>query len=262
MPDTTWIERRWAATSDYACQFRAVNSPVHRLGAGWKLLLGAFLCAAAIQVREPWSLAIVMAMSLGYYFAARLTLFDLWRDVRFFLIQMVIILGLYCIKFGVSGGLWPGTRTSLQIVLFFIPGIVFIRTTQSSQLMRGLRRIVPYRMAFLIFTCFRFVPIFTRELREIAMAQRLRGARITARDLLSPGNWQDLFHCLMIPLIVRAIRTADEASLSAEARGFGVRPERSYFDHRLLARSSSADGAIDEARPINRKTGSATPTQP
>jgi energy-coupling factor transport system permease protein len=34
----------------------------------------------------------------------------------------------------------------------------------------------------------------------------------------------------MLPLLVRALRTADEVALSAEARGFGARPDRTYFD--------------------------------
>jgi energy-coupling factor transporter transmembrane protein EcfT len=230
-------------TSDYGCQFKAVDSPVHRLGAGAKLLIGGLLSAAAVVAHEPWSLAAVLALNLVYYFGARLTFSDLWRDTRFLIAQMVIVVGLHAAKFGVPEGLWPGLRIALQIALFFVPGVVFLRTTQASQMMRGLGRILPYRLSFLVFTSFRFVPLFARELRQIAMAQRLRGARLGSRDLLNPANWSDAFQCLMIPLLVRALKTADEAALSAEGRGFGVRPERTYFDAMLkddLAREGAA----------------------
>jgi energy-coupling factor transporter transmembrane protein EcfT len=40
----------------------------------------------------------------------------------------------------------------------------------------------------------------------------------------------------MIPLIIRALKTADEASLSAEARGFGMRPERTYYNPEGVSR--------------------------
>jgi energy-coupling factor transporter transmembrane protein EcfT len=153
------------------------------------------------------------------------------------------VIGLHAIRYGVPEGLAPGLRISLQIFLFFVPGIVFLRTTQASEMMRGLGRILPYRLSFLVFTSFRFVPLFAREIREIAMAQRLRGARLAPRDLLNPRNWLDTFHCVMVPLLVRALRTADEAALSAEARGFGVRPERTYFDSFLM------QDAPPEARP-------------
>jgi energy-coupling factor transport system permease protein len=223
-------KHRRSGLGDYGCQFRVVDSPVHRLGAGVKLLIGALLSAAAILAQEPWSLAVVLALNGVYYFGARLTLHDLWKDTRYLLIQMMIIMGLYVIRYGVPGGLWPGLRIALQIALFFIPGVVFLRTTQASQMMRGLSKILPYRLSFLVFTSFRFVPFFAREIREIAMAQTLRGARLAPRDLLNPWHWNDMFHCLMIPLLVRALKAADEVALSAEARGFGRRAERTYFD--------------------------------
>lgn len=238
-------------TSDYGCQYRSVDSPVHRLGAGTKLLIGTVLSAAAVLADRPWTIAAVAGLEALYYFGARLTLSDLWRDTKYLVAQTVLILVMYATRFGFPAGLWPGLRIASQIGLFFIPGAVFLRTTQASQMMHGLRRVLPYHLSFLVFTSFRFVPLFAREIREIAMAQRLRGARLSARDLLQPRAWRDAFHCLMIPLLVRSLRTATEAALSAEARGFGSRPERSYFDAALgrptLARRERATAATPEA---------------
>jgi energy-coupling factor transporter transmembrane protein EcfT len=216
---------------------------VHRLGAAAKLCIGTVLCAAAVVAHDPWALAAVFAANAAYYFGARLTLSDLWRDTRYLFMQMAIILGLYAVRYGIAGGMGPGLRIAAQIFLFFVPGIVFLRTTRASEMMRGLRRILPYRLSFLVFTSIRFVPLFAREIGEIATAQRLRGARLATRDLLDPRNWKDTFHCLMIPLLVRALRTADEAALSAEAREFGVRPERTYCDV-LPSRDAAPDGAL------------------
>jgi len=222
-------------TSDYGCQYRAVDSPVHRLGAGAKLALGAALCAAAVLSQRPATLGALLALDLALWFAARLSLADLWRDTRYLLAQALVILGLYAARFGLPSGLWPGARVALQIALFYLPGAIFLRTTQASQLMHGLRRLLPYQLTFLVFTSLRFVPVFARELRQIAFAQRLRGARLQARDLLHPGTLGDLFHCLVIPLLVRALRTAQQAALSAEARGFGRWPERTFLDTALAA---------------------------
>jgi energy-coupling factor transporter transmembrane protein EcfT len=229
---------RW---SDYGCQYLAIDSPIHRLGAGWKLLIGAVLSAAAVIAHEPWSLLAVLALNMAYYFASRLSVSDLWRDTRYLLMQMCIVMVLYLSRYGIPEGLWPGMRIALQIALFFIPGIVFLRTTQASQMMRGLSRILPYRFSFLVFTSLRFVPLFAREIREIAMAQKLRGASLAPRDLINPLNWKEAFHCLLIPLLVRALKTADEAAMSAEARGFGKRPERTYFDTIMMRRKTIDD---------------------
>jgi len=227
-------------TSDYGCQYRSVDSPVHRLGAGWKLLLGTVLGVLAIMAQQPWSLAVMLGLNALYYFGARLTLSDLWRDTRYLVLQMLIILGLYASRYGIPAGLWPGLRIALQIALFFIPGIVFLRTTQASQMMQGLSRIIPYRLSFLVFTSMRFVPLFAREISEIRMAQSLRGARLAPKDLLNPRNWRDMFHCLMIPLMVRALKTSDEAALSAEARGFGQGTKRTHFDPMTIDKESKS----------------------
>ncbi len=217
-------------TSDYACQYMTHDSLVHRLGAGWKIAIGTLLSALAVGARTPGELLALVIVTLAYYFAARLSPFDLWRDIRFFVFQALLITGLYCLLKGVSTGLWPGIRQSVQIVLFYIPGAVLLRTTRSADMMRGLRRIVPYRLSFLVFVSIRFVPFFLRELDEIMVAQRLRGARLLPRQLVDPRNWGDLFHCLLLPLMVRALKTADDVSKSAEAREFGRREQRTFYD--------------------------------
>jgi energy-coupling factor transport system permease protein len=209
--------------AEYASQYCPNDSPVHRMGAGWKLALCVALGALAVAARAPWSLGVLLAVNLAYYFAARLGLTDFWRDIRIFAIQMAIIVVLYVVKYGLAGGLWPGIRTGVQILLLFLPGAVFLRTTRGSQMMQSLKRILPERLSFVLFTSLRFVPFFAREFREIAMAQRLRGAPIAPRLLWNPVHWKDLFNCLMIPLMVRALKTARDAALSAEARGFGER---------------------------------------
>jgi energy-coupling factor transport system permease protein len=215
---------------DYACQYLTHNSPLHRIGAGWKILACTLLSGLAVGARTPVELLALVIVTLAWYFAARLTLVDLWLDCRFFLIQAAIIICLYCLKFGVAHGFWSGVRTSVLVILFFLPGAVLLRTTRTRDVMAGLRRVIPYRLSFLVFVSIRFVPFFLRELESIAAAQRLRGARLLPRQLLSPRNWRELFHCLLLPLMVRALKTADEVALSAEARGFGLRSERTYMN--------------------------------
>jgi energy-coupling factor transporter transmembrane protein EcfT len=212
--------------SGFAYQFRTVDSPVHRLDTKFKLTIWIVMSAATFAVREPWAIAGLLLVNIMYYLLARLGLVELWKDIRFFLIQMVIIVGLYVIRYGIEDGIWPGIRTTLQILLFFMPGMIFLRTTQSTQIMRDLKKILPVRFSFLIVTSLRFVPFFARELHEIAMAQRLRGAHLTPRQLINPRNWKDFLNCLIVPLIIRALKTANEAALSAEARAFNKRVMR------------------------------------
>jgi energy-coupling factor transport system permease protein len=203
-----------------AFQFQYHDSPIHRLGGGWKLALTLALSAAAVSAREPWSIAAILAVIMVLYGVARLGVAGFWGDVRLFIIQIPIIVALYLIKDGIAKGLGPGLKIGFQILLFFLPNALLLRTTRSSQIMAGLKKIMPVSLVFIIITSLRFVPFFVREIEEIALMQRLRGASVSPRDLIDPRNWKDLFDCLFIPLLVRAIKTSEEAALSAEARGF------------------------------------------
>jgi energy-coupling factor transport system permease protein len=234
--------RRSLRSTDYGCQFAAHDSLVHRMGPGCKIALSMLLSALAAGVRTPGSLLALILVTLLYYLAARLTLGDLWRDIRLFLFQAALIIPLYCLIHGVAQGLCPGVRISSQIILFYIPGAVFLRTTRTSEVMKGLRRVIPYRLSFLVFVSVRFVPFFFREMSDISAAQRLRGARLHPRQLLYPRSWPDLFHCLLLPLMVRALKTADEVSRSAEARAFGLHQDRTFYD----AARFSEDGLAQE----------------
>jgi energy-coupling factor transport system permease protein len=187
------------------------------------MIFAVALSAAAVAAREPWMLLALIVVNLAYYLSAQLGFRNLWRDIRIFLVQMAVILLLYLLKYGVSEGLWPGFRTGCQILLLFLPGTVLLRTTQGAQMIRSLKKLMPERLGFLLFTSLRFVPFFARESGEIAMAQQLRGAPVGIRHAWKPTNWRDLFQCLMIPLMVRALKTARTAALSAEARGFEER---------------------------------------
>ncbi len=213
-----------------AFQFQYHDSPIHRLGARWKIIFTLAFSAAAVAARGPWTIAALLSALVGLYAIARLGPAGLWGDLRLFLLQVPIIVGLYLLKDGVASGWGSGLKIAFQILLFFLPGALFLRTTRSSEIMEGLRRIMPVSMVFIIFTSLRFVPFFVREIEEIALMQRLRGASVAPRDLLNPFNWKDLFNCLFIPLLIRAIKTADEAALSAEARGFG--PDRGHRNER------------------------------
>ncbi|BCG46054.1 hypothetical protein GEOBRER4_n0835 [Citrifermentans bremense] len=262
MPQSNANPRRSLRSCDYACQFTCHDSAVHRMGAGWKIVLGMVLSFLAAGVRAPGMLALLVAATLIYYFAARLTLGDLWRDIRLFAFQAALVIPLYCLLEGPAKGLWPGVRISSQIILFYLPGAVFLRTTRTVDAMKGLRRVVPYRLSFLVFVSIRFVPLFLRELEEIMVAQQLRGARLAPRQLADPRNWPDLFHCLLLPLMVRALRMADEVSRSAEARAFGLKRERTFLDTSRLheplppepaAPLVPAGSAAGEHEPYRRK---------
>jgi energy-coupling factor transport system permease protein len=208
----------------HAFHYRDTGSPLHRLGAGWKVLGVALAGAAAVAAREPAALVLLLGALAAGYRLARLTLAELWQDARWLLLQGSVLVGLYLIRDGVAG-VSPGLRTALQLGLFFLPGALLLRTTPSVQLLDAMRGRLPRRLAFGLATSLRLIPAFARELHEIWMAQRLRGAHLSPRELWRPRAWRDWVACVGLPLTVRAIHMAEEAALAAEVRGLPPREE-------------------------------------
>ncbi len=214
--------RHGSGLAGHACRYVQADSPVHRLHAAAKLALALALVLAAVLARPLGLLLALFALDCGLYLLARLGPGELWRDLRWLLLNLALVVALYALRYGWPQGLLPGASTGLKVLLFFLPGALFIRTTQMASLGRELRWLLPRPLSFLLFTSLRFVPFFARELREIAMAQRLRGARLAPRQLADPRNWGDVVRCLLLPLMVRALQTAQDAADSAQARGFSL----------------------------------------
>lgn len=201
-----------------ALHYRDTGSPLHRVGAGWKLppLLAA--SALAILARQPLQLALLLALALAGYRVARLSLAELWQDARWLVVQGLVIALLYLARDG-DDGLWRGAQVALRIALFFLPGALALRTTPTRGWLEAAGRVLPERLSFALAASVRFGPYFARELNEIVGAQRLRGARLSPRDLWRPLAWRDWIACVGVPLGVRVIHAANEAALAAEMRG-------------------------------------------
>jgi energy-coupling factor transport system permease protein len=207
-----------------AFHYRDAGSPLHRLGAGWKVTLVVVASAAAVSADGWLALGLLLALIVAGYRVARLSARELWQDSRWLVLQGFIVVALSVARYGVAG-IGSGTLTAVTIALFFLPGALLLRTTPTMQLVDSLRRVLPARFSFAVGTSLRFVPYFARELYDIAGAQRLRGARLDPRDLWRPGAWRDWIECVGVPMAVRAIHTANEAALAAEMRGIGTKKE-------------------------------------
>lgn len=214
--------RRHGGFADPACAFQAGDSFLHRMHGGLKLLLTLGLILTAVYLERWAGLLALLALDAGLYFLAGLGWRALWRDGRWLLVQIAIVLGLFLLRYGWDTGFGPGLKVGLKIMLFFLPGALVLRTSQMSRMSREMGWLLPRQISFLVFTSLRFVPFFAREIREIALAQRMRGAALSPRQLAKPRNWPDLVNCLLLPLMVRALQTAGEAADSAQARGLNL----------------------------------------
>jgi len=104
-----------------------------------------------------------------------------------------------------------------RVVAIVSVGAVFVLTTDATRLMDALvqqARVSP-RFAYGLLAAYQAVPRLADDLATLRAARRLRGLR-------------ELDPSILVGLLVRAIRHADQLSIAMDARGFGPGPRSSY----------------------------------
>lgn len=104
-----------------------------------------------------------------------------------------------------------------RVVSIVSVGAVFALTTDATYLVDSLVQLgyVSPRFAYGLLAAYQAVPRLADDLTTLRGARRLRGLR----------EWDPR---LLVGLLVRAIRHADQLSIAMDARGFGTGPRTSY----------------------------------
>jgi energy-coupling factor transport system permease protein len=178
-------------------------------------------------------------LCIGLYVAARLGQRALAQDVFVVLLQAPLVIAVFVWRDGWAG-LHPASMVSSRLALASLPGLWMQRTTRVSDLSASLSRFLPSRLAFVVAMSLRFLPLLARDAQEIYLLQRLRGARLGARELVNPLRWGEACHCVAVPLLIRTIHLADEVAVAAIQRGLGGATAKSSpsIDRRSLAGES------------------------
>jgi energy-coupling factor transport system permease protein len=213
--------------------FWASSGTAHRrsrsIAVGVKLLGLMVLSFFAFGTRTSAGLVWLTVINLVLLFLFRSGFVFPWREIKIFLWQTAIIVSLYILRFGLIEGFKPGVMISWQLSLTYMPGVIFVKTTPQPRIVETFTAVAPYRAAFVMSTCLKFIPLVLTEIRNIYEGQVFRGARILRRDLLNPCNWNDVVFCLVLPVIIRSMNLAEEITLAAKARNFGLKKKRTCW---------------------------------
>lgn len=193
--------------------------------------------------------ALLLAFVVALMLAAGTPLATLWRLVRITLpalVLIVVIQGLWS-PFGVRPvftlppnfpllggahvftveGLLFGLVVSCRILVPLLAFQLVFMTTEANDIVLGLTRLrVPYRVALLFSTTFRFVPLLLEEFQAIKDAQRLRGIDLDSfgmvRKLIAMGR-------MLVPLITGCLTKAQSMEIALQARAFTGSPDRTQL---------------------------------
>ncbi|MCX5478264.1 energy-coupling factor transporter transmembrane component T [Kaistia geumhonensis] len=200
-----------------------------------------------------WNNLLAQGLLLGFTIALMLAaatpLATIWRLIRLTLpalVLIVVIQGLWS-PFGIHpvftlpqglpllGGAHVFTVEGLLFGLvvccrILVPLLAFqlvFMTTEANDIVLGLTRLrVPYRVALLFSTTFRFVPLLLEEFQAIKDAQRLRGIDLDSfgmvRKLVAMGR-------MLVPLITGCLAKAQAMEIALQARAFTGSPDRTQL---------------------------------
>jgi biotin transport system permease protein len=188
------------------------DSPLHALPAGVKMggLLGVGTALVFFSSLVVVSGALVG--TLGLCALARLRPRELAPVFR---LSALALLPLFVLQALVAG--WePALVTVLRLLVLMGLASLVSLTTRASDMLDTLERLLrplarlglsPARLSLLLSLTLRFIPLLATWLREVREAQRVRG--LEGHPL-----------AVLVPLLVKTLRTADALAEAIDARGF------------------------------------------
>ncbi|MEO1091939.1 MAG: energy-coupling factor transporter transmembrane protein EcfT [Pseudomonadota bacterium] len=187
------------------------DSPLHRARPATKIIALVILCTGLFIV-EGWpSVAIAGAIVLVGFAAAGL---DLRHAVASLRPAFWILAAIFVVQLLSTDAVFAGFVVARFVVLILAAALVTL-TTKTSEFIDGIRSLLKHapgwipkdQIALAISLCLRFIPLVRSVLGEVREAQRARGLD---RNLTA----------LLVPLVVRMLKTADEMSQAIYARSF------------------------------------------
>jgi energy-coupling factor transport system permease protein len=215
------------------------GSVIHRLHPMTKLLGLLLLFIAAFAFNDPRYMAPFVVAAVVLFGVARV--WDnlrraLWFVLLFFALSVLLwTLFLRDVEptwhwgpFSASlTSLQYGTAVGLRMVFLILTGMLFLSTTTVEDAAYAMRQLRFPEMMLLSFTlAFRLVPSFTRSALAAADAQRSRGLEL---DRGGPITRLRRYVPLMVPVLARGLRGADDLTRALETRGVSATRRRTHL---------------------------------
>jgi biotin transport system permease protein len=186
------------------------SSPLHRLGAGVKLMLLAASVIVVAMLPEWWMAAIALGVAIALFAVAGIP----WRVAVRQLVPVLWILAIAAPLNAVFSGWESALAMSMRVSAFVALAAVVTLTTRVSAMLdamqRALRplgdRVDADRIGLVLAMTVRAVPLMVEIVRAVLEARRARGAEGSIR-------------AIAVPVVVRALQTADGMGEALIARG-------------------------------------------
>jgi len=188
------------------------DSPVHAVPAGAKMLGLLTVGTGLVFFHALPVLGVALGASLGLHALARLRAREVWPLLRPALFVLGPLFALHALLSGWSTALEAVLRLATLLLLATLVSL----TTRASDMLASLERalrplrwlgVSPARLSLLLSLTLRFIPLLATWLHEIREAQRVRGLESHP-------------FAVLVPLLVKTLRTADQLADALDARCF------------------------------------------
>jgi len=216
------------------------NTVIHRLDPRVKLIGAALGMIAAVAVSDLLVLAVIYAIVIAVVKLAQVT----WERFKFALRTilpvsiMIVCLWPLFYRTGTpvlfSWGpivitlpsLLAGVSAALRINVMAFCAFALLYTTPQGRLVRGLVKLgLPYEYGLSLAIALRYIPTFGGIILMIMDAQKARGLELDKGSFLRKTL---KYVYVMAPVVITALRMADQLSLAIESRAFGAPTKRTY----------------------------------
>lgn len=117
--------------------------------------------------------------------------------------------------------------TATRMLPIFMMGYYTIKTTKVSEFIAAMEMSsIPKDIIIPFSVIFRYIPSVYEEINSITDAMRMRGFGLTSKSLKNPFK---LIEFYMIPILISAVKTADELSAASLTRGLSNPNERTHI---------------------------------
>jgi energy-coupling factor transport system permease protein len=131
--------------------------------------------------------------------------------------------------------------TASRMLPILMMGYYTITTTKVSEFISSMQKSnIPQDIIIPVSVVFRYIPSVFEEIRSITNAMKMRGFGLTVKSLKNPLK---LIEFYMVPILISAVKTADELSAASLTRGLSNPEPRTHLlevkltklDYSLLA---------------------------
>lgn len=203
------------------------NSLIHKLAAFTKLLIMTLASVFIFTTSNIISLSLLFTSIIIMFFAARIPFSSIKKGLKPALVIAIILLAFHIMLYkNNETQSYVGCLVALRVASMIALASLVTLTTKATDMINCIEKIISFiskplnfigikinaaTISFMLSISIRFIPVIFHIMHEIIEAQKARGC--STRSILR-------LKAIIVPLIIRTLRSADELSDAIDARGY------------------------------------------